>query len=392
MFQVALKLAYRQLTHRWAKLAGALLGVCVAVVLMFTQIGFRNALYDSAVAIPTALDADLFIAGPTFHSWADSPPWFPRSVLFEAEGVAGIRTVTPLYSTAIQIASPDDGHSLSSFLLAFPPHSPVFLRADINRNLQEIVLSNRAILDRRSRDDFSLISDQVKRSGMASLTYLNASDSLRRIIEVTQMFELGPSFTIDGTMITSDLNFYRLTSIPLDRVGLGVVRLAAGADPKEVKAAIQKKIGTRAKVFLKGEFIANEKSYYAHETPVGYIFQLGIVVGILVGIVFISQALHGIVQDNIKEYATLRAMGYQQSFFVMLVASISLAISSIAYVPSALASWGIYAIASSATHLPLQMKPGDMFSIFCIVVVMGIVATLLAIRKLQTADPVDLFS
>ncbi|GBG03961.1 ABC transporter [Azospira sp. I13] len=392
MLPVALNLAYRQLTHRWAKLTGTLLGVCVAIILMFTQVGFRNALYDSAVAIPQALDADLFIAGPTFHSWADSPPWFARSLLFEAEGVSGTKRVTPLYSTAIQIASPDDGHSLSSFLLAFPAHAPTFLQADINRHVQAITLPNRAIMDRLSRDDFSLISHQVERKGAARIIYLNAGDALRKELEITQLFELGPSFTIDGTIITTELNFYRLTGIPLDRVGLGLVKVAEGYDPTVVKQAIQRKLGTRAKVFGKGEFMANERNYYATETPVGYIFQLGIVVGVLVGIVFISQALHNIVQDNIKEYATLRAMGYQQKFFVMLVASISLVISIVSYFPSVLVSWGVYTLAASATHLPLRMKAGDMASIFFIVVVMGLVATLLAIRKLKNADPVDLFS
>jgi len=52
----------------------------------------------------------------------------------------------------------------------------------------------------------------------------------------------------------------------------------------------------------------------------------------------------------------------------------------------------VYTLAASATHLPLRMKAGDMASIFFIVVVMGLVATLLAIRKLKNADPVDLFS
>ena len=80
MLRVAAELGVRQLLHRGGKMAGAMVGVCVAIVLIFTQVGFQNALYDSAVGIPNALDADVFIAGPTFHSWADSPPWMPREI------------------------------------------------------------------------------------------------------------------------------------------------------------------------------------------------------------------------------------------------------------------------------------------------------------------------
>ncbi len=392
MIGIAARLAYRQLTHRGPKLIGALMGVCVAIILMFTQVGFRNALYDSAVGIPRALDADIFIAGPTFHSWADSPPWMARSLLYEAEAVPGVRSVTSFYSSAIQVASPVDGHSLSSFLLAFPVTQPVFLRADINARLQQIGVSDQAIMDRRSRDDFEDIRTAFDRQGITRITVLGASESLQKTIDIVGLFGIGPSFTIDGTVITSDLNYYRLTGNPLDRVALGIVRVAPGFDADTVRDAITARLGSRARVFTKAAFLDNEVSYYANETPIGYIFRMGLIVGTVVGIVFISQALHGIVSDNIREYATLRAMGYPQRFFVMLVASIALVISAVSYLPSALVSWGIYRLAASATLLPLQMKLGDMLSILGVVAAMGLVATLLAIRKLRTANPVDLFS
>lgn len=392
MFAVAAQLAFRQLTHRGAKLLGALVGVCVAVILIFTQVGFQNALYDSAVGIPNALDADVLIAGPTFHSWADSPPWMARSLLYEAEGVAGVSRVTPLYTTAIQVASPVDGHSLSAYLMAFPPGAPAFTRADINRQIGSVALADRVLMDGESRDDFEAIRADFEKTGLTEIAVLNPSESLQKVVEVVGLFGVGPSFSIDGSIITSDLNFYRMTNIPLDRVGLGLVRAAPGIDSKALRAAIQGKLGTRAQVYTRAEFAANEVRYYADETPIGYIFRMGLVVGVLVGTVFISQALHGIVNDNIKEYATLRAMGYDQSFFVALVAVISLTLSVCSYIPSTLVAWGIYHLAASATKLPLQMKLGDMTTILAVVIAMGLAATMLAIRKLKAADPVDLFS
>lgn len=392
MFAVATQLAFRQLTHRGAKLIGALLGVCVAIVLIFTQVGFQNALYDSAVGIPNALDADVFIAGPTFHSWADSPPWMPRGTLYEAEGVPGVAGITPLYTSAMAVASPADGHSLSAYLMAFPPGQPAFLRGDINRQIGDVAMADRVLMDGESRDDFELIRDAFLKNGPTEVVVLNPSESLQKVVEVSGLFGIGPSFSIDGSIITSDLNFYRMTQIPLDRVGLGLVRVRPGSDAKDVRTAIQQKLGNRAHVFTKPEFAANEVRYYAEETPIGYIFRMGLVVGVLVGTVFISQALHGIVNDNIKEYATLRAMGYDQSFFLVLVTAISLTLAVCAYLPSTLMAWGIYRLAAGATKLPLQMKLGDMSLILAVVVAMGLAASLLAIRKLKAADPVDLFA
>ncbi len=392
MLRVAAGLAARQLLHRSGKLAGALIGVCVAIVLIFTQLGFQNALYDSAVGIPRALDADILIAGPTFESWADSPPWMNRALLYEAQTVPGVRSVAPLYSSAIQIASPVDGHGLSCYLLAFSPHSPVFLPGSIADQTAQLAIPDRVIMDRQSRADFELISQGVTRNGSMEVSVLNASDTLQRLAWVTGLFDLGPSFTIDGTMITSDLNYYRLTSFPLDRVGVGVVRVQDGQDPARIKELLIQRLGKRAKVFLKQDFIDNEIAYYADNTPIGYIFRLGLVVGAFVGVVFISQALHGIVSDNLKEYATLRAIGYQQGFFVAVVAFIALAISVTAYIPSAFLAWGVYAMAADASKLPLRMNVPDMSAIFALVLAMALAATLLAVGKIRKADPVDLFS
>ena len=55
MIRLSVFLALRQLLHRSRGSIGGLAGVCVAVVLMFMQLGFRNALYDSALNIPAAL-------------------------------------------------------------------------------------------------------------------------------------------------------------------------------------------------------------------------------------------------------------------------------------------------------------------------------------------------
>lgn len=392
MLRIAAELALRQLLHRGGKLAGALIGVCVAIVLIFTQLGFQNALYDSAVGIPRALDADILIAGPTFKSWADSPPWMNRALLYEAQSVPGVRSAAPLYSSSIQIASPLDGHALSCTLLAFSPQAPVFLPPGIARQTDQIALPDRLIMDRDSRVDFEAIRDAVLARGEAEITVLNATDTLQRIGWVSGLFDLGPSFTIDGTMITSDLNYYRLTSIPLDRVGVGVVRVADGHDVAAVRDRLAAVLDGRARVFLKQDFIDNEIAYYAENTPIGYIFRLGLIVGTFVGIVFISQALHGIVSDNLKEYATLRAIGYQQGFFGAVVGFIALVLSVAAYIPSSILAWGVYVLAADASKLPLRMNLPDMSAIFALVLVMAVTATLLAVGKIRKADPVDLFS
>ncbi len=391
MVRIAVGLAYRQLTHRGSKLVGALMGVSMAIVLMFTQLGFQGALYDSAVSACRAFDADIVLASKDFQTMAFPWPWMPRHLLDDARGVAGVASGAPFYATTLQVTNPADGRNLTSWLFAFPPDQRVFKNSDINSQLDLIRLPETAIIDRNSRNQIGLIAANVHQTGRVDVALPSAVRAVQPVLKLEGTFQIGPTINVDGNIITSDLNYYRLLSVPLDRVSLGIVRVAPGADPAVVKRAIEQRLGSQARVFLKEDFIRNEMKFYSDDTPIGFIFDAGLLVGVIVGIVFISQVLHGIVSDNMREYATLRAMGYKQAFFLILVAVIAISIALITYVPSSIVSYFVYDLAASATKLPMRMKPSYMAEVFLLVVTMGLVATFLSTKKLKQADPVDLF-
>ncbi len=391
LLYVAMRLAYQQLTHRGAKLIGALLGVTVAVVLMFTQLGFKGALYDSAVAVARSLDGEIIMTSPDFQTMSFNPPWMPRDLLYEARTVEGVVAASPFYGATVQVVNPVDGNFLTTWLYAFAPDQPVFSLPDVNKNIAQIRLAQSAIIDRRSRNELGVLANDVVRLGHMDLVLPASSLALQFVFTMVGTFEIGPTINVDGNIITSDLNYYRYLRIPLDRVSLGVVRVAQGSDPAAVKEALDRRFGSRARIFLKEEFTDNEIGFYAHKTPIGFIFNAGLAVGVFVGIVFIVQVLHGIISDNIREYATLRAIGYNQRFFVQLVAIIAVSISVVTYLPSILITLLIYQVASSATKLPLILKNSYLLEVFFLVVTMGLVATFVTTKKLKQADPVDLF-
>jgi putative ABC transport system permease protein len=391
IFFVACHLAYRQLTNRGAKLIGALLGVTVAIVLMFTQLGFKGALYDSATAVAVAFDGEIILTSPDFQTMSFNPPWMPRDLLYEARTVPGVAAASPFYASTVQVVNPVDGNFLTTWLYAFSPDQPIFKLPDVNANIPQLRLAQTAIIDRRSRNELNHLAAEVVRTGNLDLVLPAPSLGVQFVFNMAGTFEIGPTINVDGNIITSDINYYRYLRVPLDRVSLGVVRVADGFDPVAVKQALDERLGARARVFLKDDFTDNETNFYARKTPIGFIFNAGLAVGVFVGIVFISQVLHGIISDNIREYATLRAIGYHQAFFVQLVGVIAITVSIFTYVPSTIITLGIYEVASTATKLPLDLKLSYLIEVFVLVVSMGLVATFLATKKLKAADPVDLF-
>ena len=211
------------------------------------------------------------------------------------------------------------------------------------------------------------------------------------VFDIVGSFEIGPTISADGNIITSDLNFYRYLHIPLDRVSLGVVRLTGQIDPLDVRNRLQKQFGTRAQVFLKADFIENETNFYAFHTPIGFIFNTGLGVGIFVGIVFITQVLHGMINDNLKEYAVLRAIGYGRLFFLTLIIVIAAIVAITAYVPSTVIVYLIYLAVGSITKLPLALKTSYLLAVLMLVLIMSLASALFSAKELRRADPVDLF-
>ena len=162
-------LALQQLAARGTKLVGALLGVVVAIVLMFTQLGFKGALYDSGTAVANALDGEIILTSADFKTMSFNPPWLARGLLYEAETIPGVQSASPLYGSTVQIANPLNGNFLTTWLYAFSPDRPVFTLPDVDRAIPLLRLPDKAIIDRNSRYELNGIAAQAVRSGHLDL-------------------------------------------------------------------------------------------------------------------------------------------------------------------------------------------------------------------------------
>ena len=392
LFMESLFVATRQLRHRGRQAGPMLAGVGVAVLLMFMQLGFRNALYESAIGVPKAVSADLFVTNALYESMTVVPPWLARSTLGQITSVEGVSAARPLYMIAVDVNSPKKGVKMSTWLLAYDLRQPIFRAEDVNRAADVLNLPNAVLLDSLSRFEYQDVVVQVRGGETPSLTLPQGGATFFPYLTVEGLFTQGPTFFADGLMITSDLNYYRWMQLPLDRVSMGLVTLHPGVEPQDAKRRVQALVGAGLRVLTRQEFMDQERDFFATRTPIGTIFNFGLFVGMVVGVVFISQVLQGIVDANIREYAVLNTMGYEVHFFGMIVLEISVIVAMITFVPSLGLSAILYKLAADATTLPLILTMESVVTVFCAVISMGVFASLLAMRKLRNANPLDLFS
>ncbi len=299
-----LPLAWLQLKREAIRLAVALSGISFAVILIFMQYGFKDSLYESNTRPHQRLKGKIVLANPQTRGLVTLQR-FPRERLHQARAVSGVAAVHPLYIDFAEWKNSETRQKYNIFVFGFDPAKPVFDLPEVTQNLPKIQQMDTVLFDRASRPEFGPIPTLIEQ-GQPVVREVEG-----RQIKVDGLFTIGPSFAADGLLITSDLNFMRqLPRRQLDEVDLGVVFLQPDVDPEVVQSSLHAKFGDEVKVMTRQEFIDLEKAYWAETGPIGFIFDLGVFMGVFVGAVVVYQILYSDVSDHLPEYATLKAVGF----------------------------------------------------------------------------------
>ncbi len=381
-----LPLAWLQMRRDGLRLLAAVSGVGFGVVLIFVQLGFREALFDSAVRFHSSLGYDLAVVSPKTDTIVRSQP-FPRSRLYQALGIDGVESVTPIYMRSATWRNPEKPSDTSSiFVFGVDPDDRVFEWPGVASQMDSLRMTDHVLFDRASRPEFGPVERLFRDQGHIS-TEIND-----RAIKIVGLYEFGTSFGIDGTVLTSDLNFFRLFS---DRrashVDVGLIYLDRDANPHSVRDEIIAALPPDVDVLVRDDFVAREIAYWSNATPIGYVFGFGVVMGFVVGMVIVYQILSSDVQDSLREYATLKAMGYTHRYLVGVVMRQAVLLGFFAYVPAFGFSLILYMQAGGATNLPIAMTADRAILVFGLTLLMCCASAGLAIRKLRSAEPAEIF-
>jgi putative ABC transport system permease protein len=113
--------------------------------------------------------------------------------------------------------------------------------------------------------------------------------------------------------------------------------------------------------------------------------------GFIVGIIIVYQVLSTDVNAHIKEYATLKAMGYRNLYFLGVIFEEAVILAFLGFMPGAIVPLGLYYLTRNATNLPIYMTLARALLVLVLTIVMCLISGAIATRKLQAADPADMF-
>lgn len=381
-----ISLAWFQLTHEKIRLLVALAGITFADVLMFMQLGFREALFDSSVRLHNNFKTDLVVLNSQSDTFVDLKPFSQRR-LYEVLGVDGVKSVTPVYIDFAFWKNPVERNTRGILAIGINPDRDKISLPGVAEQRDIIKLQDVVLFDKKSRKDFGPVAEWFNQGKPVVTEVAN------RQIKVGGLFSMGTSFGADGNLVTSDVNFFRLfPNRDKGLVDIGLIELEPGADPKLVLQKINQKVYSGdVTFFTKEQFINHEKKYWNTRTAIGFVFAFGTIMGFIVGTVIVYQILYTDVADHLPEYATLKAMGYTDMYLLSVIFQEAVILACIGFFPGVSISLFLYANTAKATGLPIFMTVSRAVMILILTLIMCCVSGMIAVGKLRSADPADIF-
>lgn len=384
-------LALQNLVSQPRKTALALAGIGVAIILIFLQLGFLGAVQNTATDIFDQLEFDLLIRSPNYLHLADADK-FDRRVLDEIQGLSGVDSVQQLQVGRGSLTNAA-GQPQGLLLFGVVCESPAFLSDKIVRDVPQLTAADTVLLDRKCHPDFSP-ADGTRFGPLDVGRQLWVSD---RKLRVAGLFTLGAGLASKGAAMVSTTTFQQLVPYfgPND-ITFGLVKLTndrdQGAAAADLRTRFRNPDGSAVvEVLTRAEVNRHELRRWVGETPIGFIFFLGVIIAAVVGATIVYMILANDVAARLPEYATLRAMGYRPSYLAGIVIRQAAYLAVFAFGPALAIAWLLYQITGLLAGIDLVMTGERILGVLVLTVAIGGLSGVLALKKLWQVQPADLF-
>lgn len=383
----AAKLAWANTTEDLGRLAVRCAGITFAVLLMFMQTGFQNALFDSNVRIAEVANVDFMLRTKT-RFMLSSGQRMPFDKITAARSLPGVLDVQPVYfENVVSQLRKKNRPSRRIRVIAFDLHNPMFDKLGIQRFSKLLDAPLTAIADRKSKSMYRF--DDLTCSGGGG----SYGELFKKKINIVGCFQLGIDFSNDGNIFMSPDNFDRYFSFRSvkETVDYGFVKMKDGADARLVQAALRKQLGPHVLVDTKQEFLQSEREFWGKSTPIGLIFSFGTLIGFVVGLIICYQVLATDIGDHLSEFATFKAMGFPPSFFGAVVVIQALFVSIISFIPGMLITLCVFGFVNTFSGLIMFLNFERAAIVLVLTIGMCVVSGIIALQKLIASDPANLF-
>jgi putative ABC transport system permease protein len=375
-------------------------GISIAVTLIFMQLGFLGAVLDTAVLFYDNLKFDLVARSPDYYHFCDANK-VSRDHLARIENASGVDAVQRYHISLGKWNYAPESVQRGILIMGVNPQGQTFATPRSGTtlpDLQQIESPQGILIDRKSRPQFLGARNKTRfnESNIGIEVELN-----QKRCELAGLFEIGTGLAANGAAVVHEDTFDKIVpNYSNQDATLGLIQLspAAGADPSAARDQIVCDLGYEnskfpppIEILTRQQVVDREVAHWVGNTPIGFIFIAGVGIALIVGAIVVYIVLSADINKQIGEYATLKAMGYKNSYLSRVVLEQAVILGVISYLVAFAISCVLYQVVGQAANLPITMTVFRQVFVFAATIAMCCLAGSIAMQKLRRADPADLF-
>jgi putative ABC transport system permease protein len=375
-------LALRYVLEDVPRLIASLAGIAFAVALVLVQTGIYAGFVRSTTLLVDDSDAELWVASRAMSYLEITLP-VPYAWVARIGAIDGVQHAEPLVLRSA-IWQGADGTLDYIRVIGFEPAGST-LRLGVPA----------AELAAMRRGDVATDAAQLASLHAAGV---GARGTIRglpaRVAVLTRASQpiVSPTFlytTLDSAVAWTPLSLNEImdgqhgAGSPINYV---LVRLRPGANAGVVASAIERALpGARA--FPRDEMAGITRSFWVERTKIGFLLLLGATLGVFVGGIVVAQILYASVNEHLREYGTLKALGIGDRAIYGAIALQAVMLAALGYVPGLAIGIGVAAAAAAGRGTPIEITPSGAALAFAVALLTCIAAAFAAVQRAVRVDP-----
>lgn len=378
-----MSLALATLTYEWRRYLAAVLALAFSGVLILAQVGLIQGLLRAFTATIDRSPAEIIILPPKAESLMGSTvaelPARLRPQMWLHPEVTAVDTWEFPVAEWVNIPPPG-GRQVRTFVrvsMADPAPGSVTLPVDFPDSARRALSTPLAVVaDVSALDRLGVkVGDPVILRGQTL--------QVRATVKGYSNVELPTVFVSRDTLIRLNL----MTSG--DKSGLFLLKLRSPEKAAEVRDFLNAESNGEYRAWVREDLSRANGEAFMEEQIVGLLLGFAMVLAVLIGVGITSQTLRGAVASNIREFASLRALGVSMPALRGVVVELSFWVGIAGLIGAALLM-GLVMAAARAAHVALSLPLAYVGGVALLLMAISLVSGFLSLGALARTQPAEL--
>lgn len=375
--------AFKILLHDKAKYLALILGIAFATLLISQQSAIFHSLLDAATCeIKEANQADVWVMKSSVET-LDQPYPLPELSVSRVRSIDGVAWAVPYYQSTAQMRTEAGSMKLVQ-LIGIDDLSMIGAPQNmLIGDLECLHQPDAVVID---------IAGYHK-------VFPDTPPQVGTVVEIGQeraviagFCHIGASWSGLPRVYTKRSRAVKMARETINPVSYVLVRSQSTARADEVAARITATTGLKARTYR--DFAADTQLWILKYSGIAENFGITILMGVVIGVAIVGQTFYMFSLENLKQFATLKAIGLGNGEILKMIAVQALFVSVIGYCLGIGAANVFFAISSPQLTGGLRgmfMPPYILVGSGIFIVIVTLIACLVSVRKVLVVDPAIVF-